>query len=186
MAKLSDFFEKTDKGYAHNILGVYERLFAGMEVKSLLEIGILGGGSIRMFAEVYPKALVVGIDKNDATSVENEYENVMAYKADAYSLDFILHLNRTFGEFDIIIDDGSHILKDQCIMAAHYPHLLTTNGVLVIEDISSIENAHIIQQFIPDFYKNDSYIIDRRGAPCGFPYERFPDRNEIMVVVNRR
>lgn len=180
-----DWYTRTDKGYAHNLLGIYERLLIGVEVRSILEVGILAGESIRMWASTFPSANVVGIDIIEASSLDSEFSNVKTFKQDAYTAEMV-NLLANEGPFDFIVEDGSHILRHQCFVAEHYASLLSEGGVMVIEDISSIEEAHFIQHFIPSEFLNYSYILDRRGAPCDYPYERFDARNEIMVVVDRR
>lgn len=181
---LDEFYRFTDKGYAHNMLGVYEKLLIGTNITNMLEIGVLNGESIRMWSNIFPGAQVHGVDTTDTYSLAAEMDNVTIYFADAYSESF---LERIGGEvFDFILDDGSHELQHQCFVAQRYGALLSTNGLMVIEDVASIEEAHLIQRFIPDYLKEDSYIIDRRGAPCDYPYERFEDRNEILVVIDRR
>ena len=182
--RLSDWYSITDKGYAHNLLGVYEKLLIGVDVKSILEIGVLNGESIRMWSGVYPKANVLGADINDTRSLESELDNVSILYGDAYSPSFLDDLGGK--KFDVIVEDGSHMLVHQCYAAQTFPQFLHDGGVFFIEDIASIDQAHLIQQFIPVEYQEDSYIIDRRSAPCGYPYERFDQRNEILVVVDRR
>lgn len=182
--KLSDWYAYTDKGYAHNLLGVYEKLLLGIDIQNILEIGVLNGESIRMWSDVYPDAHVCGADIDDKKSLESELSNVSIWYGDAYSSSFLDDLGGQ--KFDVIVEDGSHILVDQCYAAQTFPQLLNDGGVFFIEDIASIDQAHLIQQFIPAEYREDSYIIDRRSAPCGYPYERFDQRNEILVVVDRR
>lgn len=193
MVDLSPWYKFTDKGYAHNTLVIYERLLSGKDIKYIMEIGVLNGDSIRMWNEVFPDANVLGIDINDTSSLELESDNIFIIHGDAYDDWFMQDLlcgeekfYMNFNDYDLIVEDGSHILRDQCLAARFYPNFLSTTGIMIIEDIASIEDAHLIQQFIPEEFKNDSFIIDRRGSPCDYPYEKFEDRNEILLVIDRR
>ncbi len=66
----------TDKSSAnHNYCVKYEKYLQFDRLKELkiLEIGVAGGHSLRMWKEFYPNATVVGID---ITPVCSQYQNV--------------------------------------------------------------------------------------------------------------
>ena len=54
----------TDKAYLHNFCNDYEKLLR-KDVKTLWEIGILDGASLRMWSEYYPNAKIIGYDIED-------------------------------------------------------------------------------------------------------------------------
>jgi hypothetical protein len=58
----------TDKAYLHNFCNDYEKLLR-KDVKTLWEIGILDGASLRMWSEYYPNAKIIGYDIEDKSSL---------------------------------------------------------------------------------------------------------------------
>lgn len=131
---LSEIGEKhgTDKGTLHSYLDLYEIYLGSLKEKpiSLLEIGIGGGASIRMWQEFFPRGTIVGID-NNKDSCKNAPVSFCIDQADAEQIRWIFSNQ----EFDIIIDDGSHDPKDQ-ILSFHYLwHCLKSRGLYFVEDI---------------------------------------------------
>ena len=89
---------------------VYEKHFAQFKNKPIkvLEIGILNGGSLEMWKEYFgPDAQIVGIDINPACK-EHEFPGVHVRIGDQSDPNFLQSLLDEFGEFDLVIDDGSH------------------------------------------------------------------------------
>lgn len=123
----------TDKSSRfHNYLDFYQeqlpdRSFTGR----LLEIGVMDGCSMRMWREYYPEATqIIGLDIMPKDHL------------DIPGVDLI-HLNATdvwaikdLGEFDIIVDDGSHMsLEQQQAFFWLYNNQLSHSGFYVIEDL---------------------------------------------------
>lgn len=96
--------------------------------KRVLEIGVDHGGSLQLWARAFPSAQIVGLDINpDCKRFEEDRISVVIGDQTDTSL------LATLGEFDIVIDDGSHSIKDQTIaFNALYPR---TKMVYLIEDI---------------------------------------------------
>ena len=98
----------------------YQRFFdeLRMEPIKLIEIGAAGGESIRLWLEFFPNAHVWGIDIVQNT---NEWNTVGAKTHPRYTF---IHGDQsdptlwaclaadTGGNWDIVIDDGSHMAKD--------------------------------------------------------------------------
>lgn len=134
MSKLQDIGLKyeTDKATFHMYPDFYAAWLPDRRFKGrLLEIGILGGASMRMWHEYYPNAEIVGID-----IVRQDYsiDGVTMLEIDGTKPDQLEQL----GMFDVIIDDGSHFTADQ---QASFNHLfynqLNKGGVYAIEDLHS-------------------------------------------------
>ena len=111
-------------------LPIYEHHFAKYVGKpvSVLEIGVSHGGSLQMWKEYFgPQASIVGIDI-DPRCVAYEEDQIMIYTANQADSDFMT----AFNGFDIVIDDGSHVISDQeASFKALWP---STRGVYLIED----------------------------------------------------
>ncbi|MDR1608799.1 MAG: class I SAM-dependent methyltransferase [Deltaproteobacteria bacterium] len=128
---------KTDKRSGqrgHDFLRKYEfflRPFKDLEF-TLLELGVYKGASLRMWADYFPQAKIVGVD-NEPQTVAAESERIQVILGDLAQLDFLQSL--TAIEPSVIIDDASHWWPDQLrAFFALYPYL-ETGGVYIMEDI---------------------------------------------------
>lgn len=151
----------TDKGTTHSYIDVYESLFSNIRntVKNVLEIGVQTGGSLLMWRDYFPNAQIYGVDTN-YTNINDKHRIITIYH-NAYDISFYL-LQKCCGYFDIIIDDGSHDPVHQQFVAEHYVKLLSSNGILVIEDIQNIDwVSEIIQHFPKDY---NTKVLDRRDV----------------------
>lgn len=139
MNKIEQIFDATEKpstkwtGY----FDVYERhlsKFVGKAPK-ILEIGVLGGGSIELWLKYFGEGTqVIGVDI-DPRCLEYKYNGnaqvIMGNQGDPAFWDEFLD---KFTDFDIIIDDGSHIMDHQILtLQKTFPHL-KTGGVFICED----------------------------------------------------
>lgn len=136
----------SDKQGRHNYGFIYNLLLNYLYHKcsrplKILEIGILSGHSLVAFASLEIVEEVVGIDK---TSYVETAERVASmpniscyYPDDAYIYDTIDFLKKRHGQFDCIIDDGSHDVSDQLFFIQKYNTLLSPCGALVCEDVLS-------------------------------------------------
>lgn len=162
------YSDSTDKGphsdYAikHNYTEIYDKLLRPYKNQqtSLIEIGVRGGGSLLMWEEFLGNAQIYGIDINRITNPNVlNCDNIQTFTFDAYNPDKVAQYLPNH-KFDIIIDDGSHIMKDQIKMLNLWHNKLKDNGILIIEDILNIKNAkNIIANFIGPI--NRCSIIDR-------------------------
>lgn len=99
--------------------------------KKILEIGVLGGNSIRLWRELYPEADIYGLD----LFIENPipFQADWAYWVTGSQTDGkILNSIRHYGPFDFIIDDGSHNHRDQLMT---FFGLWGCTKLYVVEDI---------------------------------------------------
>ena len=169
----------TDKGptgpyyIKHNYTEIYGDLFRYYRNRknNVLEIGIRQGGSLKMWSEYFTNSNIYGIDIN-LKPIQTNLEKCNIFEGDAYNENTINKFFKNI-QFDIIIDDGSHVVKDQIKCLNLYSKLLTDDGILVIEDISSIKDAKkIIDNF--DGRINKCSIIDRTHC--------IPSLDDINVV----
>jgi predicted O-methyltransferase YrrM len=121
----------------------FARHFARPEkVKSVLEIGTNTGASLRIWAEFFPNADVLGVDVTRQYEVAERLDHpristhiVEPGRADSSSkaVKWAEHLGHN--SFDIIIDDGSHDQYDQQDSLGFLFPYLSRGGLYVIEDI---------------------------------------------------
>lgn len=135
----------TDKGgdhlqrgdTCHNYTPAYWKLFHHRrhQIETVLEIGIAGGHSLRMWKEFFDRALIYGIDCNTECLAQAE-DRILCFIADQYNEENLINVMQIIGhKFDLIIDDGSHESAHQIFTAQVLLPYLAPNGVYVIEDI---------------------------------------------------
>ena len=120
----------------HNYLVYYWSHFRDVryQVRSVLEIGLETDRSIRMWEEFFPNAEIIGIDINPAcSSFEGGRRRVfIGNQSDP------VFLNRVCSEvsspFDIVIDDGSHMVTHQIASFDFLFPKMSSHGIYVIED----------------------------------------------------
>jgi hypothetical protein len=151
--------------YHSYIEGFYENAFKSYRDRKnkILEIGIDTGGSICLWSKYFSNSTILGIDITKYRLLpeydEDNYDNaVYAYVKDAYDPVFVDSL----GNFDIIIDDGPHLLEYQKKAIELYLPKLNSGGIMIIEDVKTTENAEVLLKIVPNFF--DCNIIDLRVA----------------------
>ena len=105
---------------------------------TLLEIGILGGASLRMWRRYLPRSTIVGIDSElEHRLPDLELPNVEMHVGDQSDETFLSSLIERYGGFDIVIDDGSHIGRHiQASFSVLFP-AVRPGGWYVIEDLGT-------------------------------------------------
>lgn len=143
----------SDKDTVHSYGQFYDDLLSGREITAMLEVGVLGGSSLRAWRAFFPAAVtVVGMDI-DAPSFE--IDGVQLVQADSTRED---EVNLALGQatFDLIVDDGCHWEKEQLqTWELLYPRV-RPGGVYVVEDIQQIESGK-------QFESRGAEIHDRRS-----------------------
>lgn len=124
----------TNKG-GYGYLEVYEKLWAEYKEApiNLLEIGIYNGNSMRTWCEWFPNATIIGIDHNPNNPMTTDRAELhFGWQEDD---EFLLKVATQYEFFDIIIDDGSHIWKDQQGTFETLWPFVETGGMYIIEDL---------------------------------------------------
>lgn len=125
---------RTDKWGAHWYTPHYQRYFQPLKGKrlNLLEIGVGGGESLRMWKAYFRKSRIVGIDLYDKTCFcENRIDIRQCDQTDS---ELLHRLSNEFGDFDIVIDDGSHLNEHVITTFRVLFPLLRPSGIYVVED----------------------------------------------------
>jgi hypothetical protein len=102
---------------------------------TLFEIGCGSGGSLQLWKSYFgPLAQIVGIDVDpQCQSFEEDQISVrIGHQADVQFLDAVI---REFGNPDIVIDDGSHLMADITTSFIHLYERTDRNGVYLVEDL---------------------------------------------------
>ena len=124
----------TDKSsLGHGYLRQYERLFGHLrnEPINILEIGVGGGESIRMWSEYFPRSVVVGIDFHKGCLLHAGQRRIVEIGA----IDDVAFLQRLGVLYrpTIVIDNGSHRADHIILAFQHLYPLMQQGGYYVVE-----------------------------------------------------
>lgn len=136
---------KTDK--VSYFAAQYEREFKDIQgdTKKVMEIGVLKGASILMWHDFFPNAIIYGLDINIDVPCLADLERVRLFRVDQSSRTELESFRKAvlqedsdkkkLNQFDIILDDGSHFMKDQQQTFGIFFPLVRPGGCYVIEDL---------------------------------------------------
>lgn len=155
----------------HTYLEVYDKIFKRLKNNpiNMLEIGVYRGDSLNLWSEYFHlSSNIYGLDSGLHQVNINLHDNINLIPEDAYNTDTVNLLKNKYPKFDIIIDDGSHLLYQQIFFVENYFDLLNDNGILIVEDAMCWENDKYdslckILKAVPDKYKIFTYHNDRRS-----------------------
>ena len=136
----------TDKSTDHTYNLVYEQIFLPYRNKeiNILEIGLYSGADLLAFDDYFDNANIYGIDITDKNLIPELKTKFNIYIGDA-TIDSTINY---FGQqYDIIIEDASHMKEHQIKHFIDYSKFLKQDGIYVIEDISSANYDELTQTF---------------------------------------
>ena len=188
--------DHTDKNVIHSYLGLYETLLSNRKTsaKNVLEIGIgppisffgnitmKNGGSIKLWRDYFTNAIVYAIDIIPSQDVWDQIQNDPRIKlyttTDGYNINFI---NDAFIKnnimLDMALDDGPHTLDSMIQFIKLYTPILSNNGILIIEDVQSMDWITNLKEAVPDNLKKHISIYDLRHIK-----DRYDD---IVFVIDK-
>jgi cephalosporin hydroxylase len=144
--------DKTPEIY-HCYAPIYDELFKNLKPSKILEIGVgsvarmqphvnLKGGnykyqvgvSLRIWAKYFPEAKVYGLDVDPEAMYEKG--RITTFLGSSTDESVAKMVGELAGPFDIIIDDGSHLPRDQFKTAENFMPYLKEGGLYFCEDVS--------------------------------------------------
>jgi hypothetical protein len=149
---------QTDK-VGHGFIQYYETLLGHLrnEHINFLEIGVFYGSSIKMWRDYFINGTIYGIDTFEGIQgngmifdnpthfydywKSSNLERVKLIKCDQSKenelYDFVKYCKENNITFDVILDDGSHMMKDQQVTLDILFDVLKDGGFYIMEDIHS-------------------------------------------------
>lgn len=121
----------------HHYLPLYDRYFAPFRKTDVkfLEIGVANGGSLQVWRKYFgKKATIYGIDIKESCA---RFDGIAGQVRIGSQTDraFLESVVAEMGGVDIVLDDGSHIMRHvDKSMRVLFP-LLSTPGIYMIEDL---------------------------------------------------
>jgi hypothetical protein len=137
-----EVFEKHEGKYSDkwsSYLDIYSDLLDDRcnKVENILEIGVQNGGSLEIWSEYLPNSKhIVGCDiDSKCSSLVFEDPRISVLVGDVNSETVVDYISKNFHNFDVIVDDGSHISSDIIKSFWIYFPLLKAGGLYIIEDL---------------------------------------------------
>ena len=179
---------KTDKNTTHSYLDLYEKLLCTKKntARNILEIGIgypgHNGGSIKMWNDYFINANIYTLDIQHINDVWDEIKNKDRIKiftsTDAYDEKNFkeLFLDKNI-KFDMMLDDGPHSLESMKQFIKLYSQIMTEDGILMIEDVQSIDWIDELKSVVPENLKKYIQSYDLRANKGRY--------DDIVFVINK-
>lgn len=160
---------KTDKNTIHSYLPLYQKILETRKktATNVLEVGICHGGSIKLWNDFFTNATVYGIDILEIDTVWDEIKNndkiILHTSTDGYDYEFIKSqfIDKNI-KFDVMLDDGPHTIGSMILFIHFYSKLMADDGILIIEDVQSMDWCTILLQQVPEHLRRYVIIYDLR------------------------
>ena len=157
--------QSTDK-VTHGFLPFYESFMEPNREKPIkfLEIGVFYGSSIKMWAEYFSNdaSVIVGADWFEGKQGNSSHfpnpnyiftqklsPKITLAKLDQSNLASLQTFAKSYSEssFDYILDDGSHLMKDQQTTFIRLFPLLKSGGTYILEDLhTSFDSGYDVEK----------------------------------------
>jgi hypothetical protein len=120
----------------------------------VLEIGVYRGGGLDLWSRYLgPGARLVGLDIDEAAvrAVGDRFPVVLGDQEDP---DVLRRLDSEYGPFDIVIDDGGHMMRQQIASIETLFPLLNDGGTYIVEDV----HTSYWSEFGGELYGADTFL----------------------------
>jgi len=124
IAKIDHFFDAYEKHFLS---------FQGKNIR-LLEIGVDQGGSLELWGNYFGSQCELhGIDINP-DAIEKAPKHSTIHLGSQGDISFLKSIAKNYGPFDIVIDDGSHLMNHQTASFETIYPLMHSEGIYICED----------------------------------------------------
>jgi hypothetical protein len=123
----------TDK-LGHGYAPVYAKVPA--DIAAVFEIGVAGGHSLKAWAELFPQAMVYGLDQSDIKAgLDSGRIRQFRSQVQNFSMDLFREQGGVVQFFDLVVDDGGHSADE--ILCGWRILGQACRGLYVIEDVTA-------------------------------------------------
>ena len=135
---------KSDKHYWHQYIDTYRAAFLTLgPVRTILEYGVFRGDSIRWLRSEFPDAAIIGADIVEPTETWPRGEGIRYVQLDQGDRDQVRQALEEAGvDFDLVIEDGSHVPQHQALCLAETLPYVRSGGLYILEDIHTSHPDH--------------------------------------------
>jgi tetratricopeptide (TPR) repeat protein len=163
--------------YAWDYLRHYESLFTPFRDQpiNLIEVGVQGGPSLRLWKWFFPRAQIIGIDIDPACAAlaEERVSIKIGSQADAAFLKRIC----TATPPTIFIDDGSHLAQHNIFTFEYVFPMLLAGGIYIVEDLAFHFGASAPKWQGPQKRNAPGYFLDL--ARCRMARQEVPGQEHV-------
>jgi DNA polymerase III delta prime subunit len=143
-----------DRNTVHSYIPLYESLFAPLrgEPMQLLELGVFVGHGVMMWHEYFERGIIYGVDIVDRFAFDKPEDGRLrlSLNTDMTREDEMAGVCDN-GPFDIVIEDGSHKLRDQVKTLEVVWPSVRPGGYYIIEDVAEADALRHILRSHPGF-----------------------------------
>jgi hypothetical protein len=183
-------FTFSDKGSMHSYIEFYESHFQHRrDSVSLLEIGMMTGGSMYLWQQYFRQYLLVGMDIAPSWNAQRDFQQDLETDPNITLLFAINSRHSVLPDpvrdlqFDFIIDDGDHSVLSQMETFENYWPLTTDNGTYFIEDVAGPVQIEALRKFL-DQYQEKNKVNFRIEHYQGFKNNRRDD--QILAISKEK
>lgn len=169
---------RVDKAWYHGYTDFYEKYFSIYHNPSIIEIGTAGHGSTQMFLDYFGECNLVGMDI--INYCDFKHQNFRFVNGDQNNLEDLKKLVENEQNFDIILDDGSHTMKQQIAFGFLFQYL-KSGGIYILEDIHTSFN----KSFIESDCQYTTYEMIQRINKMEFPFSNYIDQDTQEYILTK-
>lgn len=178
-------------GHRHPYTAPYSLFFEPLKHRPIkfAEVGVFRGSSVKVWRSFFSEAKIYGYD-NDEPNLQYirdmKLPNTFLYSLDASKGENIVarfQEDTQDGDlFDVILDDASHSMEDQCLMIKTALPFLKKGGLLIIEDIF---REQPMEDFQPAFDQVKHLVSFQTFIRCDHTLRYSPgwDNDRLLVFV---
>lgn len=155
-----DNHEGTDKSTSHSYDNLYSSIFLKIDPVNILEIGVFSGAFLEVLSKYFSDAkAIIGIDITLRNVIFGKHDpRIVIYERNGSSLETAEEIGNKYISFDLIIEDGSHLLEDQIATLNNFARFISKKGVYIIEDIN-VGKYPTIKDDLNNVAKNNNLIM---------------------------
>lgn len=165
--------------YVPDFISIYNSKLAkykNTNIKILL-IGSISQDKLDFINNYFTDSIIYAYNE-DKTYYNNLSDKVTQNQNNPFDIGEVKSLSDNHVNFDIILSCGQISIDNYIFIAKSYINLLSNKGIIIFENIQSIDNANLIINAMPLNIKNQIDIIDlRRVYPI--KYDR------ICIVLDK-
>lgn len=186
----------TDKATVHRYTNYYEKLFKGWRSKpvKILEIGVAGGESIKMWAEFFynKESRIYGVEIENRPLPEFD-DRTQIFITDATSPNAVYDITNATGQLDVVLDDGSHRSDHmKATLAQWWPHV-KPGGYMIFEDLHAQHHypwtdageVKFTDTLLPWIDRVNENGKDQCAVPTDGDIEEICFRKSLLVIKKR-
>ena len=162
----------TDKSSEiHNYCVKYEKYlsFNRNDNLNIMEIGVLNGESLKTWKDFYYNSKITGIDiEPKSIQYQDIDNNIFIEVGSQYDKDFLINTAIKHGQFDMILDDGSHMNHHVIFSFQYLWDSIKSGGVYIVEDTAcsywdTWGGGYLKQGTMMEYFKKLTDDINYRG-----------------------